>query len=290
MALLYKINTFLKELLPEKLYSNLRLRLLKLNQSRLHVFSEEEIREILRTEMKIQQGSVVFVHSSMNQFRLDFPFFRLLVILKEMVGEEGTLLFPAWQNISDPINYAATKVFDVKKTPTDLGLLNEFARRDKNAYRSLSPWNSVAAIGKDAETIVSTHHLDDLSCGQKSPFYQLVLRKGIIIGLGVHCRYLSFVHCPEDTFPGIFPIKTREDSPTLFKAKDYNGNITEVPVRLPHSNIKHRNISKYLKNYITPLVAREFKIRGTNFFYVDAAELYHQMSALAEKKITIYSV
>lgn len=290
MSLLYTINKLLKKVFPEKMYNNIRIRLLKINQVRLHVFTEAEIRDILRKEMGVREGSTVFVHSSMNQLRLAFPFFNLLGILKDLVGAQGTLLFPCWQNIDDPETVAKNQVFDVKKTPTDLGLLPEFARRQKGACRSLSPWNSVVALGKDAEAIVTNHHLDPLPCGFKSPFYQLKERQGIIIGLGVMARYLSFVHCPEDTYPGVFPLQTREDKNTVFKVKNHSGDLMNVPVRLPHSNIKHRNISIYLKKYISSSAAREFTIKGTHFFYADAKALYDEMQTLASKGITIYSV
>lgn len=290
MSVLYSINSLLKKVFPEKMYNNIRLKLIKVNRSRLHVFTVEEMKAILEKEMKVRKGSLVFVHSSVNQLRTDFPSFNLIGILREMVGEEGTLMFPCWQDIADPKTHAVKVIFDPKRTPTDLGLLPEFARRQKGACRSLSPWSSVVAIGKDAEAIVKDHHLDPLPCGFKSPFYQLVHRHGIIIGLGVQNRYLSFVHCPEDTFPGTFPMQTRETATTTFKVRTLSGEIIDVPVNLPHPNIKHRNISKFLKHHIPSETAREFKVKGTNFFWADAAPLYKEMQSLAGKGITIYSV
>jgi aminoglycoside 3-N-acetyltransferase len=290
MSVLHTVNRLLMKIFPEKIYKNLRLKLLALNRLRMHTFSEKEIKEILDKEMGVKPGAVVFVHSSMNQLKLDFPFFRLIEILKDSVGEEGTILFPCWQNLADPKAFAANKIFDVKRTPTDLGLLPEFVRRQKGAQRSLSPWNSVVAIGKDADVIVKDHHLDPLTCGFKSPFYQLFQRKGIIIGLGVQARYLSFVHCPEDTYPGTFPVQTRETENTIFKVKTLAGEIVDVGVRLPHSNIKHRNIQVYLKKHIAAGTAREFKVKGSNFFVADAANLYNEMQKLAAKGITIYNM
>ncbi|MCX6271836.1 MAG: AAC(3) family N-acetyltransferase [Bacteroidetes bacterium] len=265
------------------------MKLLKINQSRLHTFTEEEMKRILTEELGIAEGATVFIHSSMNQLKIDFPFFKLIRLLQDIVGQEGTLLFPCWQNAEDLKTYAAHSIFDVRRTPTSLGLLPEFVRRQKGAYRSLSPFNSVTAIGKNAREMIKDHHLDELSCGVKSPFYKLTEAGGIIVGIGVSTRYLTFVHCIEDTFPGKFPMQTRETESTIFNVKTAENEVVEVSVKLPHTNIAHRNIPAFLKKNIKPDIACDLKIKGTSFFKADAKRLYQKMQELAKKGITIYS-
>ena len=288
MKTLYKINTFLKKIFPEKLYFRIRSILLKLYQLRLHVFTEKEIREIIHG-FGIEKGAVVFVHSSMNQIKTEFPFYKLIDILMDIVGKEGTILFPCWQNIPDLNEYIKQdKVFNVKRTPTLLGLLPEIARRRSDAIRSLSPFNSVVAIGQKAKEMVMAHHLDDLPCGVKSPFFKLIENDGFILGLGVTTRYLTFVHCVEDAFPSQFPVQTRYQEDTPMKVKTLEGEEIIVNIRLPHENIKRRDIPAYLKNHINPDIAKDIKIKNTNFYIARAKPLFNEMQKLAKENITIY--
>jgi aminoglycoside 3-N-acetyltransferase len=289
MSVLYKINSLLKNVFPEKVYNNIRMKLLSLYRLRLHVFTEAEIKEVLIKQLGIKRNSVVFIHSSINQIRLDFPFYKLIPILQDIVGPEGTLLFPCWQDTMDIEKYIKDKkVFDVRRTPTILGILPEFARREKKAFRSLSPTNSIVAIGNNAENFVADHHKDVLPFGFKSPFYKLVEADGIIIGIGVTTRYLSFVHCIEDTRPDQFPIPTRSDEVYSFPVKNYSGEIMGVETKLGHKIKYTREIPRYIKNNIDPTIARDLKIKRTNFFTVDAKKLYIEMENLAKKNITIY--
>ena len=288
MNILYKINSTLKRFLPESAYSKTRLQLIKLYRNRLKTFSEAEIRELFYN-LGIKKGSVVFVHSSMNQIKTEFPFYQLTDILLDIIGKEGTILFPCWQEIKDFDQYVRNGiVFDVKRTPTCLGILPELARRRKGSVRSLSPYNSVVAIGNNADYFVREHHLDELSLGKKSPLFKLAQENGIILGIGVTTRYLSFVHCVEDTYEGIFPMQVRHIESTPMKVKTLDNEIITVNVKLPHPNISVRNIPSYLKKHIAPEIARDFKINRTNFFVAQAKPLLTEMSKLAQKNITIY--
>jgi aminoglycoside N3'-acetyltransferase len=225
----------------------------------------------------------------MNQIKTEFPFYNIINILIDIVGKDGNILFPCWQSIPDFDQYNKNgSVFDVKRTPTCLGIIPELARHRKGACRSLSPYSSVVAIGADAEELVKEHHLDELSCGVKSPFYKLVEKDGFILGLGVTTRYLSFVHCIEDCYKGKFPLQVRYDNTTPMRVKTFEKEEIIVNVRLPHPNIKRRNIPGYLKKHIDPAIAKDLNFKRTNFFIVKAKPLFTEMQRLAKENITIY--
>lgn len=289
MSLLYKINSALQKAFPESVYTRIRLFLIKVYRFKLHKFTETEIRELF-ISFGITKGSVVFIHSSMNQIKTAFPFYKLTNILLDIVGDEGTLMFPCWQGIADFDKHVKDDVvFDVKRTPSFLGILPELARRRKDAKRSLSPFNSVVAIGNNAEYYVKDHHLDELSLGVNSPFYKLAQENGIILGIGVTSRYLTFVHCVEDTFDGQFPMQVRYLETTPMKVKTLTKELITVNVKLPHPNISRRNIPDFLKKHIDPTIASDLKIKGTNFFLAKANPLLSEMNKLAKQNITIYT-
>jgi aminoglycoside 3-N-acetyltransferase len=136
---------------------------------------------------------------------IDFSPFKVLQILIDLVGPEGTLIFPAWH-----FNYRAEdylkkeNIFDVKLSPTVMGLLPELARRHSSAFRSAHPTTSIVAIGKYAKELTEDHEKSIYPCGEMSPYYKMMKYDAIIVGLGVTSHFVSFVHCPKMFFPKNF--------------------------------------------------------------------------------------
>src|SRR3982750_4916607 len=120
--------------------------------ARLPRLSELDFKEILSNDLNLREGDTVFLHSSVDQLNLDFPFYRILSLLRDVVGASGTLVFPTYPNhiISSYEYLSQGAVFDVRRTPSYIGLLTEFARRNPGAIRSLHPSKSVCAIGPNA--------------------------------------------------------------------------------------------------------------------------------------------
>jgi aminoglycoside 3-N-acetyltransferase len=253
--------------------------------------SEERFKEILTHDLDVKAGSVIFIHSAVDNLNLDFPFYRILPILLELVGTEGTLVFPCWQLTGRAEEYLKRKesLFDVKKTPTVLGIIPELARRYPNAQRSLHPTSSVVAIGKHATEITGDHMLSESPCDENSPFYKLMKYNSLIIGLGVSTYNLSFVHCIEDLMKNKFPIKTLTDELFVTQVKNQNGEILNVKTRAPHVQIKYRNIQGYIKKNIPARICKDLYINGAKYFRAKPKELFEKMGVLASKDITIYT-
>jgi aminoglycoside N3'-acetyltransferase len=251
---------------------------------------EQELRKILTEELKISKGSIVFIHSSVDNLNIRFDTLRLLEILLETVGQEGTLVFPCWQFTYRAEDYLRSeKVFDIRRSPSALGMLSEMARRYPGAKRSLHPTNSVVAIGKDAEAIVGSHHLDIYPCGEKSPYYLTMQMGGIIAGIGVNANFMSFVHCPEDLIKQQFPIKTRLDEVFEANVKKAEGSTEIVKTLAAHPQIKNNDIIGFLKKYIPRSICRNFTVRGNRFFVTQPRELFDKMIELSGENKTIYT-
>ena len=135
-------------------------------RERLEPIEEEALAGIVRDELGLREGDLAMVHSSVDALGLGFPFVRLLPLLRRIVGAEGTLLFPATHLVERPERwFERDEVFDVRRTPTAMGLLSEMARRQSDAMRSLHPTHSVVAVGPLAGELVATHHCDPHPCG-----------------------------------------------------------------------------------------------------------------------------
>jgi aminoglycoside 3-N-acetyltransferase len=252
-----------------------------------------DFKNILINDLGIKQNDVVFVHSSIDFLHLSFPFFKVLAILQDVVGSGGTLLFPAYPRIPDfdEAEYLRSgNIFDVNKTPSNMGILTEFVRRQKKAFRSLHPTKSVCAIGPLAEELTFSHHHSPFPYDSCSPFYKIMAYKGVIVGLGVSTCYLSFLHCVDDFLKDEFPV--RMYSRQLYEATCINSQRTMTKVKLyAHETrkISQHSIPKFMRKHVSPEICQDFNMHGRNFFRADAEKLFARMKELALKKITIYS-
>ncbi len=253
---------------------------------------EAEFRKLLTDKLMINSGMTIFVHSSIDKLNIGFPVYNVLKILLEVVGPEGTLLFPAWHYMGRAEDYIKNpkSVFNVKRSPTVLGLLPELARRHKKAYRSLHPITSVVAIGKHAKDLVSEHHKDIYPQGEKSPFYKMINLDARIIGLGEKIVSLSFVHCVEDKLKNQFPVKTLCDEVYEGQVINFEKEKLSIKTKVPHSRIGNRDIVGYFNRNISADVCKQFKFKGANYFSCDANKLFHRMEELAKKSETIYTI
>jgi aminoglycoside N3'-acetyltransferase len=253
--------------------------------------TESRFREILTNELGARDGSVVFVHSAVGKMNLGFAAPRVLDILQEVVGTEGTLLFPCTHLAERAEEYLKrNESFDVRKSATTMGILAELARRQPGAVRSLHPTSSVVAIGKHAEELTATHPDSVYPCGRQSPYYKIVHHDGIIVGLGVPPeKSLSFVHCVEDIMKDRFPVETRTREVFQARVVDQHGRERIVPTLAAHWRIQRRNIARYFRRYVPPETCRNLVIDGVSYYTAKSRQLYARMEELANRSITIYS-
>ena len=159
----------------------------------------------LLQELGFNPGATVMVHSSFSHIRRRVPQMSpsmLIALLQDQIGPEGTLLMPTFPFHGSQGEYADKfPRFDVQKTPSKVGILTEVFRQTQGVVRSKHPTHSVAAWGRHANEIVSTHHLGP-TFGVTSPFYRLREFDGIVVGLGTRYRYAFTIgHVIEELHP-----------------------------------------------------------------------------------------
>lgn len=283
------IGKLLLKILPLSYYYKARSVYHNFKKRVFKPLSETDLINLLTIELQIKKGDVVFVHSSIDKLNTSLTPFQILDLLIKTVGEDGTLLFPSWHSTKRAELFLNEGLlFDVKRSPSVLGLLSEIARRNPKAHRSLHPTNSIAAIGKNANELLFEHHTSIYPCGELSPFYKMISYDAKIIGLGIGAEYLSFVHCPEDVLKDNFPYNTRKSELFTAKVKSPEGQIIEVSTLVAHPDIAYRNISSFLKKYADKSIAREFNYRGNKFFYASSKKLYDLLVSKSQEGITIY--
>jgi aminoglycoside 3-N-acetyltransferase len=258
---------------------------------RLLPLSEEDFRQVLIDQLGLRAGDLVYVHSGMDGLNLNFPFYRILSLVQEVIGPQGTVLFPTYPNrrISSYEYLKQGNVFDVRHTPSYTGLLTEFARRQRNAVRSLHPTKSVCAIGPAANEITTTHHLSPYPYDTCSPYYKLIEYGGKIIGLGTSTNYLSFVYVIDDAFKERFPVRVYHDE--VFAAPCLNYDSERVIVRTyahDMSRVVHPDVPTFMKSNVSEEACRDLDLHGMRFFRAKAPLLFAEMMELAELGIIVY--
>lgn len=253
--------------------------------------TEEDFTGILVNDLGLRTGDVVYVHSATDRLNLTFPFYRILSLIQETIGPSGTVLFPTYPNhrISSYEYLQQGNVFDVRKSPSYTGILTEFARRQRNAVRSLHPIKSVCAIGQLAKEITATHHLSPYPHDTCSPYYKLIEYGGKIVGLGASTHYLTFGHCVDDALKEKFPVRVYHDE--IFDAPCINYDGQRVLVRTyahDMSRIIPDDVPRFLKSHVSTEACRDLTVRGMKFFNANAPRLFAELMELAKRGITAY--
>ena len=179
------------------------------------ILSQEEFIRQLK-ELGFTAGATIYLHSSMGAISRRVPSqnpLKLINLLKGMVGEEGTLLMPTFSFDGSQYHYVQDhRVFNVKRSPSQVGLLTELFRRTDGVVRSLHPTHSIAAWGKYSKELVSEHHLDT-AFGEKSPICKMQKYNGLVAGIGVNPKYcFTLYHVAEEHHPTTHAMQYNTDT------------------------------------------------------------------------------
>lgn len=152
----------------------------------------------------VRPGATVLAHVSMNELFRTAPEInpgRLIALLKELLTEQGTLMVLTSPFDGLEADYVASNpTFDVRRTPSRMGLMTELFRRMPDTIRSLHPTHPVAGWGAHAAELLEHHHEGE-TFGETSPF-ALMREGGLVLGIGAGIRngYTS-VHVGEWLLP-----------------------------------------------------------------------------------------
>jgi aminoglycoside 3-N-acetyltransferase len=144
----------------------------------------------------VRAGGPLLVHSSLRSLG-HAPAGAETVVrgLLEALGPHGTLLMPA---LSYERVTSSQPVFDIRRTPGNVGAIPEHFRTRPGTLRSMHPTHSVCAVGRLAEPMLRDHRLDDTPVGPHSPFRLLPEYGGQILMLGCGLRPNTSLHGIEE--------------------------------------------------------------------------------------------
>lgn len=146
-------------------------------------------------ELEIRKGDTICVHSQI--YSLGMPGMprseylnTILNVLKEAVGENGTLIMPVFS-----YSFCEKQVFNVQESKSTVGLLTEFFRNSEGVLRTVHPIFSFAVWGRRKE------ELSDISTdafSMESVYGKMIRNNDKMILLGADKGYTVYYLAEEN--------------------------------------------------------------------------------------------
>jgi aminoglycoside N3'-acetyltransferase len=244
-------------------------------------------------EMGIRSGDTLMIHTAFGrQLGFQGPPSALIEAYQEAVGPSGNLLMVSMPYFSSTSEYLKSlKEFDVRTTPSKMGLISEMFRRMPGVVRSLHPTHPVLALGPKAEWIVSGHEDCLFPCGPGSPFGKLAELQGKVLFHGVTEFHFTFHHYLEDMVKDDLPFPLYESEPYRVKVVDaLGGSRTMVTYAFTREAISRRRVHVLFDELARRGQLIRSRIGNTGIVVMATADTVETTRDLARKGIYFYAM
>lgn len=234
---------------------------------------------------------ILMVHSSVNNLA---PMYQgnaleLLKALIEYCGPDRTLVMPAFNFGVEGEGARETlkknSRFDLQRSPSQMGLLTELFRRSKGVLQSRHPAYRIAALGPEAEALISGHEFAPGGMGIGTPFDYMARNSAQILGIGKSFQVMTQVHHVECLLGEDWPapqISLPNIAVTVVDKK------REIPMEVGGTQqLWTFNIWK-LKKIVQDDVLREWRFHNCPMFVARAKEVTDALVAAAGRGFTLY--
>ncbi len=235
-----KKNETVSDALNRKKYKFLKL----INQKS---FDKNELKQKLE-ELGLKKNDTVIVHSSWRAFiGFEGAPEDVINVICEIIGENGTILMPAFSENKDEFYY---------DDPSCAGVLSEVFRKKYNVIRSLDTNFSMIGIGKKAEELLLSHIDSIYYFDEKSPYYKAIKNnaKILLLGLGKRPHKITLFHCItyelRNTMKCYKEVYTLKRSVKIFdkNKKVHEKSITDRKPIFQNNKKKFKKLFKYCIN------------------------------------------
>lgn len=280
-------------LLPHKQLRELYHKLF-LNKGRKCEINPNDAKDVIKyiDSLDINNGDTLIVHSSMDGLKsTGLTPKQIIDYLLERVGDKGTLVVPAFPVVNVRKNNNKVPLYNPKRTICWTGALPNTFLTYSGAKRSSFPYNSLAAIGKNTDYILSNNLSSDTPHGINSAWYHCIEKHAKILYLGVRVAECNtMLHIVEDVLDEKWPIKNwyTED---YYKIKLEN-EIIEKKIRACSGKwIKFNICYNYNKKLKDKKLIQEQLINGIPIgFTPDSNDVFDYMLSEAEKGKIRYKI
>jgi aminoglycoside 3-N-acetyltransferase len=254
-------------------------------------FGPEQLRRHLEERVGTE-FEILMVHSSINNMHPTYTggALDLLKMLVEFCGPTRTLAMPAFY-FGDPEGpglremFAKQPRFDLRRTPSQMGIVTELFRRWRGVVQSRHPIYRVSALGPLAAALTGGHELATTQTGPGTPFDFMANHDTLIVSIGKPVEVLTQVHHVEDLLGDRFPVPSRDVEPLPMTIVDGS---QEIPFVLRgRTMLWNRNMWK-LRDIISPDILREWQFHRVPLFATRARDVTRCLQEAAGRGVTIY--
>lgn len=257
-------------------------------------FGTDELRDHLESRIG-RDFEILMVHSSVNHME---PMYQgnaleLVRMLIDYCGPERTLVMPAFF-FGDPKvgnvhqTFSRDSRFDLRRTPSQMGLVTELFRRHRGVLQSRHPVYRISAFGPLARELTAGHEQAQSAAGPGSPFDTMSHRDTLILGIGKSYDVITQVHAVDhivkEAIPGL--AKHREDGAGLTVTLVDGAH--EIPVVLRGSAVVGRLNMRRLPSLLHRADMDLWRFHGMPLFAVRAAILSDRLIEAARRGLSLY--
>ncbi len=234
---------------------------------------------------------ILMVHSSVNNL---LPMYQgnaleLLKALIDYCGPNRTLVMPAF-NFGEGGEGARGTLkknprFDLRRAPSQMGLLTELFRRSKGVQQSRHPVYRVAALGPHASDLTMGHESSPGGMGKGTPFDYMAQHNASIIGIGKTFQVMTQAHHIESLLGSDWPAPCKQLPNIGVTLIDKQGEIEmEIGGTQQQWNF---NIWK-LREIMPSEKLREWRFHNSPMFAARANEVTDALVSAAQRGFTLY--
>jgi len=227
-------------------------------------------------KLGVEEGDVLLVHNSYKSLgAVDGGPQIVINALEAVLGEAGTLIMPTFN-----FDFNKGQAWDVRSTPSKMGVLTEMVRMDPRAKRVFHPFYSFAILGKHAEMLGSLRYKS--SYERNSVFGKLRDLDGkiMVIGLSYNDSMTFFHHIEQmegvdyrflkqftgevtdekgNTYTDTFEMLVRDIDKGVMTMVDPMGELMEKAGIIKSAKIGEADVKLMKANGVYEFTAREMK-------------------------------
>jgi aminoglycoside 3-N-acetyltransferase len=205
--------------------------------------------------------------------------------LLQIVGPDGHLLMMSMPYRGSSQSYAESNpLFDVRRTPSAMGLISEVFRRRPDVVRSLNPLHPIIACGPMAAWLTLDHEKTAYSCGKGTPFERFLNMDGKFLFFDAPYASLTFMHYVEDYFRERVPLAVYDPAPATLRVKDCSSaEFTVQQFFFSEEARARRNFGVVEEALRNQAAIRSARIGNTRLLLVGARQVFDCAARLVEQ-------
>lgn len=224
----------------------------------------------------VEAGDTLLVHSSYKSFGpVDGGPQTVIQALEQALGPDGTLIMPTFN-----FDFNKGQAWDVRSTPSKMGVLTEVVRKDPRAKRVFHPFYSFAILGKHAEMLGSLRYKSAYERGSVFGKLRDLDGKIMVIGLSYNDSMTFFHHIEQmegvdyrflkqftgevtdwdgNTYTDTFEMLVRDIDKGVLTMVDPMGNLMEEQGVIKSAQIGDAAVKLMKANEVYAFTAREMR-------------------------------